>query len=710
MGTTTICQRRLRRSMWMGWVLLVTLPVFQAAVYSQDKAAGKPSADDHLSAYFASQTRLLSKSVGATTGTLAQWKIKQSELRGQLLDMLGLQPQPPKTDLKVVFTGETEHDEFIVKNVHFQSRPGLYVTGNLYVPKKVDKRLPAILYVCGHGMVKKNGVSYGNKVHYHHHGSWFARNGYVCLTIDTLQLGEIEGIHHGTYREKMWWWLNRGYTPAGVEAWNCVRAIDLLQSLPEVDPDRIGVTGRSGGGAYSWWIAAIDERVQCAVPVAGITDLQNHVVDGCVEGHCDCMFMVNTYQWDYPTVAALVAPRPLLISNTDNDGIFPLDGVYRTYEKVKKIYRLYGAADRVALHITAGPHKDTQELRVHAFRWFNHFLKQDDSLIQNPAEKYFQPEQLKVFTSLPSDQLNTRIHETFVAAKEPSLPADPAQWKAMQSHWRKTLSEKSFRGWPSQDAALEIEVDSRQDLSSLGSDVGLSVLKFESQQHVPLTLRILQKGKLKDTNRVVIYLMDDQSKATLDWLSEPTGSPPAGILDRLNSGQETAFESVAAYLEKTGQTIAFFSPRGTGENHWKQEAKYLTQTQRRFYLLGQTADAMRVYDIVRAVEAIKQSSASDLVTMELNAQGIQAGMAVYAAIMDSTVSKLNLLDPPVSHRSGPILLNVRKIFDMPQAISLAGTTATVSIRTDSPSGFDYVTQLQRTLEAGSKVRFQKRKK
>ena len=88
--------------MWMGWVLLVTLPVFQAAVYSQDKAAGKPSADDHLSAYFASQTRLLSKSVGATTGTLAQWKIKQSELRGQLLDMLGLQPLPPKTDCRTL--------------------------------------------------------------------------------------------------------------------------------------------------------------------------------------------------------------------------------------------------------------------------------------------------------------------------------------------------------------------------------------------------------------------------------------------------------------------------------------------------------------------------------------------------------------------------------------------------------------------------------
>ena len=76
-------------------------------------------------------------------------------------------------------------------------------------------------------------------------------------------------------------------------------------------------------------------------------------------------------------------------------------------------------------------------------------------------------------------------------------------------------------------------------LHSKNVAIGLSVLKFESQQHVPLTLRILQKGKLKDTNRVVIYLMDDQSKATLDWLSEPTGSPPAGILDRLNSGQQS---------------------------------------------------------------------------------------------------------------------------------------------------------------------------
>ena len=154
----------------------------------------------------------------------------------------------------------------------------------------------------------------------------------------------------------MWWWNSRGYTPAGVEAWNGIRAIDLLESLDFVDKYRIGVTGRSGGGAYSWWIATLDERVKAAAPVAGITDLQNHVVDGVVEGHCDCMFQVNTYRWDFAQVAALVAPRPLLILNTDRDGIFPIDGVTRLHAKVARIYELHGKPQNLGLAITPGGH------------------------------------------------------------------------------------------------------------------------------------------------------------------------------------------------------------------------------------------------------------------------------------------------------------------------------------------------------------------
>lgn len=114
----------------------------------------------------------------------------------------------------------------------FSRYPGLYITANLYLPdRKIDKPLPTILYVCGHGGVKKDGVSFGNKTSYHHHGIWFAHD-YACLIIDTLQLGEIEGEHHGTYNLNKWWWMARGYTSAGVEAWNCMRALDYLEDPP----------------------------------------------------------------------------------------------------------------------------------------------------------------------------------------------------------------------------------------------------------------------------------------------------------------------------------------------------------------------------------------------------------------------------------------------------------------------------------------------
>ena len=163
------------------------------------------------------------------------------------------------------------------------------------------------------------------------------------------------------------------------------------------------MTGRSGGGAYTWTVAALDDRVKVAAPVAGITDLQNHVVDGTVRGHCDCMFIVYTYRWDYPMVAALVAPRPLLISNTDKDTIFPLDGVCRVHQKARDIYRLYGAEDKLGLQITEGPHKDTQELRIHAFVWFNRFLKGENPVLGEPAVPFFEPEQWKAFKDLPAD-------------------------------------------------------------------------------------------------------------------------------------------------------------------------------------------------------------------------------------------------------------------------------------------------------------------
>src|SRR4030095_1936963 len=126
-----------------------------------------------------------------------KWEAVKPKYRAELFEMLGLSPLPPKSDLHPTITGKLEREDIIVEKLHFQSLPGLYVTGNFYLPKNKAGPLPTILYVCGHSLVKTNGVSYGNKTYYQHHGAWFARNGYACLIIDTIEAGEIEGEHHG---------------------------------------------------------------------------------------------------------------------------------------------------------------------------------------------------------------------------------------------------------------------------------------------------------------------------------------------------------------------------------------------------------------------------------------------------------------------------------------------------------------------------------
>ncbi len=349
----------------------------------------------------------------------------------------------------------------------FQSSPGLYVTANLYLPKNLTKPAPAVLYLCGHSQTVVDKVNYGGKVNYQRHPAWFAEHGYVCLIVDTLQLGEIQGLHHGTARLNMWWWQTLGYTPAGVECWNAMRALDYLESRREVDPRRLGVTGRSGGGATSWWVAAADERPQCIIPVAGIADLKAHVSegmpgrfkDGVISGHCDCMYFVNTYRWDFDKVMALCAPRPLLLGNSDSDDIFPVPGYRRLAGKVRRIYDLYGAVDRFALLETAGPHKDTPELRLGAFRWMNRWLKNDRGEVTDPDRPLLTPQQLHVVDRLPDDSRNATLHETFRRAARTELPQVPevarSWWQGQGPEWLDALRRQVFHGWPAQPPPLD---------------------------------------------------------------------------------------------------------------------------------------------------------------------------------------------------------------------------------------------------------------
>jgi hypothetical protein len=577
---------------------------------------------------------------------------------------------PPRTPLNPQKTGLLEEAGFKVERIVFESMPKLYVTANLYLPAELKAPAPAILYVCGHSVMKKEGVSFGNKTGYHHHGVWFARHGYVCLMVDTLQLGEIEGEHHGTHHLGKWWWQARGYTPAGVEAWNGIRALDYLETRAEVDPARFGVTGRSGGGATSWWVAALDERVRAAAPTAGITNLRDHLVGNCIDGHCDCMFFFNTRRWDFDRVAALVAPRPLLLCNTDKDPIFPLDGVVDVFRSVRTLYSVLGASKFLGLQIAEGPHKDVQPLNTGAFHWFERHLKGADPMATtaDAAVKVLQPEQLRVLRSKPADEKNTTIDMDFVpAAKIPEPPQSLKAWESMQEVWMSQLRSQVFAGWPELVKRIPEKIGSApQGAGMLHAYTVIGEDPFDLRLYAFVPRGSEAPSRVEGAD---LHILDEET-----WKSFETAHRAA----LLQTGDPYIENVGASSVPATGsesdapnqRRISLYGvPRGIGPLAWKQPSD--TSIRRRFALLGSTVDSSHVWDICALLEAARSMEGLRDAPIHLHAAKAMAVNAMYASLFVEPASKMTLTAPSCTHMSGPIYLNILRFLDCPQAAALS---------------------------------------
>ncbi len=687
-------------------LVLIFFPLYAAHIPS-DTARGDRLRDG----YFRQQVKRIADADLADIRTREDWEKRRPEFRRQFLDMIGLWPLPPRTDLHATITGKVETDLFTVEKLHFQSSPGLYVTANLYVPKRAKLPVPAVLYVCGHSNTVIDGVSYGSKVSYQRHPAWFAEHGYVCLILDTLQLGEIPGEHHGTYARGMWWWQALGYTPAGIECWNAMRALDYLETRKEVDAKRIGVTGRSGGGATSWWLAAADDRPQCIIPVAGIADLYSHVIegvaprlrDGVISGHCDCMYFVNTYRWDFGRVMALCAPRPLLLGNSDADDIFPVAGYRRLADKVRRIYELYDAAERFQLLETKGPHKDTPELRVGAFRWMNRWLKNDTSDVRDEEPAKLAPQQLKVFDHLPADAINAAVHESFLKPAKIELPQAPEVvrewWKGRAPQLLQELLSRVFRNWPDQPPPLNPRL--AEDFKFEG--LRLRAYDFVSEDQVELRLWLMTTEKTDKPTLVMLKVLDEASWQ--EWIADlGPALQEALLLTKAPRHDTTRFAQDVKMLQVNKGALAFIAPRGIAPTRWSETSPFDGkpnghQIRRRFALLGQTLDGQRVWDVRRALACLR--TVADLKDVPLGLQGKNdmAGIALYAALFEPDVARLDLWHPPASHRQGPIFLNVLRVLDMPQAIALAfPRKVRLYVKDDTEAkAWDWPIQLQKAL-------------
>ncbi|MBN1492361.1 MAG: prolyl oligopeptidase family serine peptidase [Phycisphaerae bacterium] len=626
---------------------------FPAAGQMFDKPDRGEPGDVMIQEYLRVETAKLHDRYLEGIKSLDDWTAQGERYRDEYLYMLGLSPLPERTPLHATVTGTFAGDGFEVEKLHFQSRPHLYVTANLFRPPAGDgglsEKRPAVLYVCGHGSRGRDG----NKTAYQANGIWYARHGYVCLIVDTLQLGEIAGVHHGTYRENRWWWQSRGYTPAGVEAWNGIRALDYLVSRPDVDPERIAMTGISGGGAVTFWVTAADERVKVAVAVSGMADLPSYVADRTVNGHCDCMFLYNVFGWPWTHIAAFVAPRPLLFINSDTDRLFPMDANERVAARLERAYSLFGAGDMVDAVISVGKHAYREDIRKATFRFINMHLKDDPRVVtdsevdlvtgtrKDPVHP-IEPKRLRVFPAdadIPGDQLNTMMDEHFVPMARVSPPESGA-----------------FDTWK----------------QALVNELRRVAFTYFPQQIPPATLlERIEPGVLRMTSEPSIEFRLTRSNAV------GASAGAAVLLVVLGPDDDDAVREELAALAGPNEAVYVCEPRGVGPTRWTRKKPYYVE--RSHALLGRTVDAGRIWDIAAAARYLRAEAGGER-PVRVVGKGPAAVLAAYATLWEPDIAAVVLVAPPATHMdpAAPQILNVLRVCDIPDILGmLAGRHLTL---------------------------------
>jgi dienelactone hydrolase len=316
----------------------------------------------------------------------AAWERKRQRVRAQLWELLGKLPPRPRLPNVVTLSIE-DRGYYVVEKFRFDNGAGSTVPGYLLRPKYLPGKAPAILYCHWHGDEYQIGKEELFQVKHTPKppGPALAKLGFVVLAIDACCFGERNGRGPGGPAEtgsngeltasKFNLWVGR--TLWGMILRDDLMALDYLASRPEVDAQRIGVAGMSMGATRSWWLMALDERIQTGVAVACLTRYQSLIQHEALSAHGIYYFVPKLLNhFDTEAVVALIAPRPVLFMNGDQDSGSPVDGIRAIEKTVRAVYGLYGREADCQSFVYAGQgHVYTPEMWAKTLEWMKEKLR-----------------------------------------------------------------------------------------------------------------------------------------------------------------------------------------------------------------------------------------------------------------------------------------------------------------------------------------------
>jgi cephalosporin-C deacetylase-like acetyl esterase len=388
-----------------------------------------------------------------TLSTKADWTNYQNELKSKFNASL---KKFQKTPLNAKVTGKLERENFTVEKIIFESLPGFYVTAAMFIPKNLPKPVPAVIYCSGHTELGFRSDVYQRVM------INLVEKGFVVFAFDPVGQGErLQYVDPQTGKSKVGGPTTE-HSYAGVQTllagtslsdyfiWDGVRAIDYLETRKEVDAERIGITGRSGGGTQSALIAAYDDRIYAAAPECYITSFKRLLQSiGPQDAEQNPYHFIKNGM-DHADFLHIRAPKPALIITTTHD-FFSQQGARETFAEVQKSYSAFGSAENIQFTEDFGKHESTKNNRETLYAFFqNHLQLPGDN--SDPEIKPFSVEELwctptgQVGTSRKGETVFSLNQKYFNEKKVPHKELKEKIAEIAGIEFKRTLTAAIFTG------------------------------------------------------------------------------------------------------------------------------------------------------------------------------------------------------------------------------------------------------------------------
>jgi hypothetical protein len=536
---------------------------------------------------------------------LKDWNVYKTNLRKEIIRKAGVYinhqlPINSKETKSIKMSGYT------VKNIYFQTRPGIYATANLYIPEGQGP-FPGVIVMCGHSANGRLYDAYQSVAH------TLALNGYVALGIDPWGAGERTTVHgnfeyHGANLGASL--MNIGESLMGVQISDNIRGVDLLCSLPYVDSNKIGATGASGGGNQTMWVAAMDERIKAAVPVVSVGTFESYIMNS----NCVCEMLIDglTFTEEAAVLALTTAIMPCNHNQDSNSAFFPVEMI-RSVNNARPIFKLTGRENDITYRTYDLPHGYHPEDRKAMLGWFDMKLKNKGS---------GEAKEEKTFDLVPAENLMT-----FQNMKRDEKVISTAEYCKIKGDQLRT----SYL----QTKTIDI-IQKRKDL--------IDILRINDKEELK---KVHTYGITDGWEKIALETSDQKLIPVL--ITRPKSANAEYVIVLNPKGKNETSHQVAG-LKSEGKGIAVVDLTGMGElslNKIHNQTAYFHTLARSEIWLGKTILGEWVKELNLLVKFLKKDFQAGHIAFD----GVrEAGVAgLFLSAMAGNIDTLVLRDVPLSY-------------------------------------------------------------